>query len=316
MYKLVVENRLNEILEFFTRPDAMETQRGEAVSLAKREMRGSAAFALLLIVAGAISVFVGLTGRTYWILVGAVGGGMGLWQLFRLLSKMRSFHVTFESDLVQACRTFYLNAYCKAVTDFDGKEDQIASVLHLVPLPILRGYATEGWSAFTISTTSSAAAENAVSCATCGRSFAAAKTRGFLHIYDDELAKGEGIRKDLESQFLVCQHCGLQACYMCLFRSGPKELRLICPRCGRATCGIQGITERWKVLRNLSGTINPDCTLASVDVSETGRSETNVVDVVVRLSGTPFGEITFRNAAIHVDDKWFLATPEPLVAVG
>jgi hypothetical protein len=321
MYNLVVENRVKEVLEFLSQPYALSAHRSGAARLAKRELRGGLVFPLLFMIIGAICIIFGLTGRSYWIFVGAFGVGVGGWQFSRLLIKLRAFEVKFASDLVQACRAFYLNAYCKEETDFVSKGDQIASVLHLIPLPVLRDYTTKGWRGLSPAAIGGTAKKtaivpngNALSCETCGKSFPGLKKGGVVVMFDDELAKNEKTRKDLESQFLVCNHCGLHICYMCCFQSSRKELRLLCPRCGRATYGIYGLGERWKILRNRDGAINREFTLTSVDVQKTQRGEANAFDIVVRLSGTPFGEIAFRNVAVCVDDKWFLATPEPLLS--
>ena len=56
-----------------------------------------------------------------------------------------------------------------------------------------------------------------------------------------------------------------------------------------------------------------DFSLSSVVVDKAPRPDSRIVDVTIRLSGQPFGEVALRNVAFLIDGKWFLGTPEPLV---
>jgi hypothetical protein len=57
-----------------------------------------------------------------------------------------------------------------------------------------------------------------------------------------------------------------------------------------------------------------DFSLSSVVVDKKPRSDQRIVDVMIRLNGAPFGTLTLSNVAFNVDGKWFLASPEPILA--
>jgi len=57
-----------------------------------------------------------------------------------------------------------------------------------------------------------------------------------------------------------------------------------------------------------------DFSLSSVVVDQVPRSDRRIVDVTIHLSATPFGTLVLSNVAFNVEDKWFLASPEPILA--
>jgi len=57
-----------------------------------------------------------------------------------------------------------------------------------------------------------------------------------------------------------------------------------------------------------------DLSLSSIRVDKTPRSDQRVVDIVVHLTGEHFGEVSFYNIAFSAKGKWFLASPEPILA--
>ncbi len=73
------------------------------------------------------------------------------------------------------------------------------------------------------------------------------------------------------------------------------------------------LLKRWRDVRERFVAQDAGFGVEQVEVVENPRPGGKVVDVLVRLRGSRFGELVFRNVAVGVGGKWMLATPEPLL---
>ena len=117
----------------------------------------------------------------------------------------------------------------------------------------------------------------------------------------------------IKTLYLKCQGCGSVVYYECVVYLAPKTQRFLCPVCGKATNGWDGLASRWMNLRYSKTDQDVDFSLSSVVVDKVPRSDRRIVDVTIHLSGAPFGKLSLSNVAFNIEEKWFLATPEPLV---
>lgn len=72
------------------------------------------------------------------------------------------------------------------------------------------------------------------------------------------------------------------------------------------------LMERWVALRRRHYGIESGLEVDQVVVVRTNRADARLVDIVVEVIVKSSQRLRFRNVAFHVENKWFLATPEPL----
>ena len=73
------------------------------------------------------------------------------------------------------------------------------------------------------------------------------------------------------------------------------------------------LLRRWRDVRERLVAMDAGFVVDDVTVVTTPRLNGSVVDVIVRLHGTRFDEVAFRNVAVSTNGRWLLATPEPVV---
>jgi len=76
---------------------------------------------------------------------------------------------------------------------------------------------------------------------------------------------------------------------------------------------LVSMLRRWRDVRERFVPEGAGFPIDAVTVTERPRPEGTLVDVTVCLCGKGFGEVRFRNVALHLHAKWLLATPEPLL---
>ena len=76
---------------------------------------------------------------------------------------------------------------------------------------------------------------------------------------------------------------------------------------------VADLLRAWRALRERIVAEDAGFAVSDVVVDEIPRPGGRAVDVVVRLYGDRGEKATFRNVALCADERWFLATPEPLI---
>ncbi|MCK5083833.1 MAG: hypothetical protein KAR31_13070 [Candidatus Omnitrophica bacterium] len=149
-----------------------------------------------------------------------------------------------------------------------------------------------------------------VECVECYKKYAHSGEIDILLPISDRV---ENAAHKKQTTYLWCYHCGHKICYKCMVKSKPKELRYICQACGKATNGMEGLSERWSSCRREFIHADEDFGISEMTVAQGSRMNEKAVHITVSLTGKPYGSIEFNNTAINIDGSWFLATPEPLV---
>lgn len=329
MRDIVIENRIPEIIGFFDLPDSL-TKQSEGVTQIKRSKAlGNFGIAIVLIVLGALASIYGIAdvfgGKILPLGVLFLIGGpiMVLGGIYMVLSSTAraatASEVNLGTDLEDVCRSFYANAFCKKTTDFGSKDDQIVDACQFIPVPVLEHYRKSGWDTYIGKSKPRSKAQPMV-CSQCQKEADHSEAH-YTSIpidtkYREEYRSEEPVETQnlIKNLYLKCEDCGSVVCYECLAYSARKTERFLCPVCGKATNGWDGLASRWMNLRYTRTGQDVDFALSSVVVDKAPRSDPRVVDVTIRLSGTPFGTLTLSNVAFNVDGKWFLASPEPLLA--
>jgi len=328
MRDILIENRIPEIIGFFDRSESMTKQDEGITQIKKSKALSNFGIASVLIVLGALASIYGIAdvfgGKklpmgVLFLIGGPIMAFGGVYMVFSSLGRAATAaQVRFETDLEQLCRAFYSNVFCKKTTDFGSKDDQIVDVSQFIPVPVLEDYRKSGWGTL-IGKRKPRSGGQPVECAQCDKKSEHSETHyssipistkyreEFRH---EEPAETQNLIKNL---YLKCQGCSSVICYECLAYSAPKTQRFLCPVCGKATNGWDGLASRWMNLRYSKTDQDVDFSLSSVVVDKVPRSDARIVDVTITLSGTPFGKLTLANVAFHIDDKWFLASPEPIL---
>lgn len=265
-------------------------------------------------------------------LIHRLGSLLSIFRFHRLRTCFKKTSLTLATDIDGLCKDFYFTVFCKK-PDLDqtqSKVKQILKVCHFIPLPVLQSYEKTGWDTYLEKPKPKLKPEaiHPMTCLLCGKKVEHVETA----LFPEEGTKVFGatviidVRKDeeveekkpfIKSAFLKCQQCGAVVCYECMGYGVPKTQRFLCPTCGMATNGWTGLANRWLRLRNSmidEKYLFKDLSLSSIRVDKTPRSDQRVVDIVVHLTGEHFGEVSFYNIAFSAKGKWFLASPEPILA--
>lgn len=292
------------------------------VSIATQETGAGRYGASLILGGGALLIPLFIGWGVYFLFSGFIG--------FARASQKTS--LTLATDIDGLCKDFYFTVFCKK-PDLDqtqSKVKQILKVCHFIPLPVLQSYEKTGWDTYLEKPKPKLKPEaiHPMTCLLCGKKVEHVETA----LFPEEGTKVFGatviidVRKDeeveekkpfIKSAFLKCQQCGAVVCYECMGYGVPKTQRFLCPTCGMATNGWTGLANRWLRLRNSmidEKYLFKDLSLSSIRVDKTPRSDQRVVDIVVHLTGEHFGEVSFYNIAFSAKGKWFLASPEPILA--
>jgi len=325
---ILIENRISQIIGFFDFSESMTKQSEGVTQIKKSKALGNFGIAIVLIVLGVLASIYGIAdvfgGKKLPMgVLFLIGGPImvlgGVYMVFSSTARAAiASHVNFATDLEELCRTFYANVLCKKATDFGSKDDQIVDVCQFIPLPILENYRKSGWDIF-IDKSKPRSGAQPIGCTQCQKKADHSETH-YTSIpvstkYSEEYRSKEPSETQnlIKTLYLKCQGCGSVVCYECVAYSVPKTQRFLCPVCGKATNGWDGLASRWMNLRYSKADQDVDFSLSSVVVDKAPRSDRRIVDVTIHLSGTPFGRLPLSNVAFNVEGKWFLATPEPLV---
>lgn len=328
MRNILIENRIPDITVFFDRSESI-TKQSEGITQIKRSKAlGNFGIAIVLIVFGALAAVYGIAdvfgGKklpmgVLFLIGGPIGVLGGVYMVLSSLGRAATAsQVNFETDIERLCQIFYSNVFCKKTTDFGSKDDQIVDVCQFIPVPILENYKKSGWDTF-IGKPKPRSGGHSIECVRCHKKADHSETH-YTSIpvstkYSEEYRSQEPAETQdlIKNLYLKCQLCGSAVCYECVAYSAPKTLRFLCPVCGKATNGWDGLASRWMNLRYSKTDQDVDFSLSSVVVDKVPRSDRRIIDMTIHLSGTPFGKLSLSNVAFNIEDKWFLATPEPLV---
>ena len=320
MTDVQIESQLSEILRFFETPDAMKKQNDGIIQIKKSKGYGNIGISVVLFVLGALLMIWGGRGLYFW-------GGLlmaGSSVIFFFLSLVRvakASQVTLDTDLVKTCSKFYSNAFCRKTSDFGAKDDQIVDVCEVIPVPVLDDYKKSGWLKFLETDKPISDKSIFIECTHCQKKSWDSReafqdipvsTKYREEYQSKETAETQNLIKNL---FLKCEACGSVICYECLGYRVGKMSRFLCPVCGKATNGWSGLASRWMGLRNMCAPDQDvDFSISSLHADQSPRLDPRIVDVTIRLEGAPFGSLSLSNVALDIGGKWFLASPEPLLA--
>lgn len=329
MKDVLIEKQVGDVLKYLSDPEGMTKQAEGITQLKKSKALGNLGIAIVLIVLGALASIYGIAdvfgGKKLPMgVLFLIGGPImvlgGIYMVFSSSARAATAsQVDFATDLEELCRRFYTNVFCKKTTDFGSKDDQIVDVCQFIPVPILENYRKSGWDIF-ISKSKPRSGAQPMGCTQCQKKADHAETHyasipvstKFREEYrNQEPAETQNLIKNI---YLKCQSCGSIVCYECVAYAAPKTGRFLCPICGKATNGWDGLANRWMNLRYSKTDQDIDFSLSSVVVDKKPRSDQRIVDVMIRLNGAPFGTLALSNVAFNVDGKWFLASPEPILA--
>lgn len=328
MRDILLENRIPGIIGFFELSESLMKQSEGVAQIKKSKALGNFGIAIVAIVLGALASIYGIAdvlgGKklpmgVLFLIGGPIAVLGGVYMVFSSLGRAATgSQITFETDLEKLCSAFYSNVFCKKTTDFGSKDDQIVDVCQFIPVPILENYRKSGWDTL-IGKAKPRPGGQPVECARCHKRAEHSETH-YTSIpvstkYREEFKHQESAETQnlIKNLYLKCQGCGSVVCYECVAYSAPKTQRFLCPVCGKATKGWDGLASRWMNLRYSKTDQNVDFLLSSVVVDKVPRSDRRIVDVTIHLSGTPFETLTLSNVAFNIGDKWFLASPEPIL---
>lgn len=337
MKTLLGNERITSIVEFFDAPDALDKQLRSVKRIRYSEDVGP------MIGGGILSFVLGL-GAVYSFsqpsheffnvkildtllllmfgasLFGLIVGPILFFMGLNELKKARRLSMTsFIGDLNELCQLFYTIAFCRK-SSASGKKDDIREVMHFVPIPVLESYTKSGWIAFVGQPKAPSKSAQPMECEVCGKRVEHSIEGQLLgeipeyanQITDELSSKDQETYEtsDFRNRFLKCQNCGYVVCGECIAYSIPKHQVYLCPDCGRATNGWKGLARRWCWVRRPI-----EANEFAIHVDTVPRSDQRVSDITVHIVGIPSGEkVTFSNVALCIDGKWFLATPEPILA--
>jgi hypothetical protein len=329
MRDIVIENRIPEIIGFFDLPDSLTKQSEGVTQIKKSKALGNFGIAIVLIVLGALASIYGIAdvfgGKKLPMgVLFLIGGPImvlgGVYMVFSSTARAATAsQVSFATDVETLCRTFYTNALCKKTTDFGSKDDQIVDVCQFIPVPILENYRKSGWDIL-IGKSKPRSGAQPIGCTQCQKKADHSETHYTSIPVSTKYREEHRSQEPAETQnliknlYLKCQSCGSVVCYECVAYAAPRARRFLCPICGKATNGWDGLANRWMNLRHSKTDQDVDFSLSSVVVDQVPRSDRRIVDVTIHLSATPFGTLVLSNVAFNVEDKWFLASPEPILA--
>jgi hypothetical protein len=329
MKDVLIERKVGDLVKYLGDPEGLKKQAEGITQIKKSKALGNLGIAIVLIVLGALASIYGIAdvfgGKklpmgVLFLIGGPMGVLGGAYMVFSSSARAATAsQVSFSTDLEQLCRTLYANVFCKKTTDFGSKDDQIVDVCQFIPVPVLENYRKSGWDTF-IGKSKPRSGAQPIECSQCQKKADHSETHytsipvstKYREVYrSQEPAETQNLIKTL---YLKCQGCGSLVCYECVAYSAPKTQRFLCPVCGKATNGWDGLASRWMNLRYSKTDQDVEFSLSSVVIEEQPRSDQRIVDVMIRLSGTPFGTLTLSNVALNVDGNWFLASPEPILA--
>jgi len=328
MTDILLDSRTEECLAFLDTPDGLARQGQGVAQIKKTKALGNFGIAVVMVVLGilasayGVADVVGKEKLPFGVLFLIGGPIMVLGGAYMILSSLgraaTASQIQFQTDLEQLCRDFYSSVYCKKTTDFGSKDDQIVDVCQAIPVPILEMYRKRGWDAL-LGKQKGWSESRPVECSRCQKKAEHSETH-YTSIpistkYREEFRHEEPPETQslIGNLYLKCQSCGIVVCYECIAYSTPKSERFLCPSCGKGTNGWDGLANRWMNVRYSKTDQDVDFQLSSVIVDAVPRSDSRVVDVTIRLNGTPFGSLVLANVALNVDEKWFLVSAEPIL---
>jgi len=118
----------------------------------------------------------------------------------------------------------------------------------------------------------------------------------------------------INNLYFKCEICGSVFCYTCLLSNSiPAHKQYICPECGNARKGWDGLSDRWNNLRQKLVKEDTNFTISSINIEMYPGYDKHFTDLKIHIKGSPFNSITFYNIAYNLENKMFLLTPEPIV---
>jgi hypothetical protein len=293
MKDVLIEKQVGDLVKYLGTPEGLKKQAEGITQIKKSRALRNLGIAIVLIVLGALASVYGIAdvfgGKKLPMGVLFLIGGpiMVLGGVYMVSSSTvraaTASQVSFAADLEELCRTFYANVFCKKTTDFRSKDDQIVDVCEYIPVTILENYRKSGWDIF-IGESKPYSGAQPIECNRCQKkadhsethdtSIPVSKYHEEYQYISQENAETQNLIKTL---YLKCQGCGSVVCYECVTYSAPKTQRFLCPVCGRATKGWNGLASRWMNLRYSKTDQDVDFSLSSVVVDKyafTGSWET------------------------------------------
>jgi len=328
--------RVQTVIGFFQQPDSSAKQRGVVEAAKMRSIRTGLGCGIAMIAGMAL---VGFLGWAMWhgnkspsmgigvilFFIGVAGIVDGIRRILKSSFRSpRSSAIEPSKSIQDLCEQHYRAFFCEKSTDIEEMMHRFFDSCHFFPAPVIESYSQEGWALFTAASTPEDKDVKQLHCSTCDKKLEKAIRRDYLSLpielgdYKGDFKKKYGerseetIKTDFKSQIVRCEKCQNTWCLECLFHCTPKEGRYLCPVCGGATYGTEGLAERWARCRQTYSANNIAYTLSDLTVQEKPRSDLRIKDITVNLSGTPFGNAEFKNVALNIEGNWFLVSPEPI----
>ncbi|HOV32530.1 MAG TPA: hypothetical protein PLX23_04125 [Candidatus Hydrogenedens sp.] len=329
MADILLDSRVEECLAFLESRDGLARQAQGVAEIKKTKALGNFGIAILMLVLGILASGYGaadvigkeiLPMGPLFLIGGPIMVLGGVYMIFSsLVRAATASQIEFQTNLEQLCRDFYLSVFCKKTTDFGTKANQIVDVCQAISLPVLEMYRSRGWDAL-LGKQKGWSESRPIECSRCQKKAEHSKTHyTSIPIYTkfreefrhEESAETQHLIRNL---YLRCQSCGIVTCYECVAYSTPKHERFLCPSCGKGTNGWDGLADRWMKIRYAITDQDVDFLLSSVTVDTKPRLADRVFDVTIHLRGSPFGKLSLKNIAFHIEGRWFLATLEPVLS--